>query len=84
MPPFTVDNFQKIIQNIAVLETKVHWIEVHVEVNGLCGNDNTFPWNQSSSQEPANTWLISSNNDTQKTIRKGMRPNLKVKGYSDS
>ena len=35
MPAFTVNDFAKIIQKIAVLETKVHQIGVNVEVNGL-------------------------------------------------
>ncbi|XP_034536948.1 uncharacterized protein LOC117811039 [Notolabrus celidotus] len=66
MPPFTVDDFQKILQKIAVLETKMHRIEVNVEVNGLCGNDATLPWGQSSRHVPANTRLVSPNNDTPK------------------
>ena len=59
-------NFQKILQKIAELETKIHQIEVNVEVNGLCGNKTTLPWNQNSRQEPANTGLISPDNDSTK------------------
>lgn len=40
-----MNGFQKISQKIAVLETKVHGIEVNVEGNGPCGNDTTFPCN---------------------------------------
>ena len=36
MPAFTVDDFQNILQKITVLETKIHQIEVNVEMNGLC------------------------------------------------
>lgn len=66
MPPFTVDDYQMILQKIAVLETKVQRIEVNVEVNGLCRNDTTVPWSQNSRQEPSNTWLISLDNDATK------------------
>lgn len=55
-----------ILQKIAVLETKVQRTEVNVEVNGLCRNDTTVPWSQNSRQEPANTWLISLDNDSTK------------------
>lgn len=65
MTPFSVDDFQMILPKMTVLETKVHWIEVE-EVNGLCRNNTTVPWSQNSSQEPANTWLISTNNDSMK------------------
>lgn len=41
MPPFITDDFHKLPQNIALPETKVHQLEVNVEVQGLCGNDTT-------------------------------------------
>ena len=59
-------NFQKILQKIAELETKIHQIEVNVEMNGLCGNETTLPWSQNSRQGPANTGLISPDNDSTK------------------
>ena len=65
-------NLQNILQKIAELETKIHRIEVNVEVNGLSGNETTLPWNQNSRQEPANTRLISPDNDSTKQEFRGL------------
>ncbi len=65
MPPST-DDYHKLLQKIEALETKIHWLEVNVEVNGLCGNDTTLPFTQNSGQEHANTRLISTNKTTKK------------------
>ena len=54
MPPFSTDNYYKLLQKIAVLETKIHQLEVNMKVNGLCGNDTTLTWTQNSGQEHAN------------------------------
>ena len=43
-----------------MLETKIQWLEINVEVNGICGNNITLLWIQNS----ANTWLISTNKTT--------------------
>ncbi|XP_035495616.2 uncharacterized protein LOC118313818 [Scophthalmus maximus] len=59
MPPFSVDDYHKLLQKIAVLETKIHRLEGNVEVNGQYGNDTTLPWNQNSGQDNANTRLVS-------------------------
>lgn len=66
MPPFSTDDSLKLLQKIAVLETKIRRLEVNVEVNGLCGNDTTLPLNQHSGQEHANTRLISTIKTTKK------------------
>ncbi len=66
MPPFSTDDFYKLLQKVTVLETKIQRLEVNVEVNGLCGNDTTFLWSQNSGQEHANTRLISTNKTTKK------------------
>ena len=75
MPPFSTDDYHKLLQKIAVLENKIHRIEVNVEVNGLCGNDTTLPWTQSSGQEHANTRLISTTKTTKK--QEGCEPDNK-------
>ena len=46
MPPFSTDDYHKLLQKIAVLETKIYRLEVNVEVNGICGNDSTLPLTQ--------------------------------------
>ncbi len=43
-----------------------HWLEVNVEVNGLCWNDTTLPFTRNSGQELANIRLISTNKTTKK------------------
>jgi len=66
IPPYSMDDFHKLLQKIAVLETKIHRLEVNVEGDGLCGNDTTLPWTQNSGREHANTQLISTNKPTKK------------------
>ena len=46
-----------------MLETKIHRLEVNVELNGLGENDITLPW-KNGRQEDANTRLISPNQAT--------------------
>lgn len=57
MPPLSTEDYHKLLQKIVVLETKIHRLEVNVEVNGLCGNDTTLPLAQISRQELANPRL---------------------------
>uniref|UniRef100_A0A667WYM3 SGNH hydrolase-type esterase domain-containing protein n=1 Tax=Myripristis murdjan TaxID=586833 RepID=A0A667WYM3_9TELE len=81
MPPFSTDDYHKLLQKITVLENKIHRLELNVEVNGLCGNNTTLPWTQSSGHEHANanTWLIS----TTKALKKqeGQEPdNISASG----
>ena len=53
-----VDDYDKHLQKIAVLETKIHHLEVNVEVNVLCGNDTTLPPTpRSDKQENANVYV---------------------------
>uniref|UniRef100_A0A0F8ASY6 Uncharacterized protein n=1 Tax=Larimichthys crocea TaxID=215358 RepID=A0A0F8ASY6_LARCR len=59
MPPFSTDDYHKLLQKIAVLETKIHRLEVNVEVNGQCGNETTLPLPQNSEKKQANRKLIS-------------------------
>lgn len=67
MPPFlSLDDFHKLVQKIAVLETKTHRLAVNVEVNGLCGNDSTLPLTQKSGHEDANSQLVSTNKTAKK------------------
>lgn len=58
MLPFSTDDYHRLLQKIAVLETKIHRLEVNVKVNEQCGNDTTIPWIQNSGQDHANTRLI--------------------------
>ncbi|KAK5894034.1 hypothetical protein CesoFtcFv8_010765 [Champsocephalus esox] len=65
MPPFSTDDFHKLLQKMAVLEMKMQRLEVNVEVNGLCcGNDTTLPVLQNSGKEYANSKLVSSYKDS--------------------
>ena len=57
MPPFSTEDYHKLLQKIAVLETKMHRLEVNVEINGQYGNDTTLPIFQNSEREQANTRL---------------------------
>ena len=68
MPPFSTDDYYSLLQKIAVLETKIHRLEVNVEVNGLCGNETTLPLIQNSGDEQANTQLRSTDNTTKKVV----------------
>lgn len=71
MPPLSTDDYHKLLQKIAVLETKIHRLEVNVEVNGLNGlggNDTTLPLPQISGQELANTRLTSADTATMKQV----------------
>ncbi|KAK0152286.1 hypothetical protein N1851_006336 [Merluccius polli] len=54
MPPFSTADYHKLLQKIAVLETKVLRLEVNVEVNGQYGNETTLPMTQISGKEQAN------------------------------
>ena len=42
MPPFSTDDFHKLLQKMAVLEMKMQRSEFNVEVNGLCWNDTLY------------------------------------------
>ena len=48
MPPFSTDDYYKLLQKIAVLETKILRLEVNMEVNGQYGNETTLPMTQIS------------------------------------
>ncbi|CAJ1085617.1 uncharacterized protein LOC118313818 [Xyrichtys novacula] len=52
MPPFSTDDYHKLLQKIAVLETKINRIEANVDRNGRCGNETT------SCDQDHNTQLI--------------------------
>ncbi|CAJ1076251.1 uncharacterized protein LOC118313818 [Xyrichtys novacula] len=41
MPPFSTDDYHKLLQKIAVLETKINRLEANVDRNGRCGNETT-------------------------------------------
>ncbi|MED6282570.1 hypothetical protein CHARACLAT_033513 [Characodon lateralis] len=43
MPPFTTEDFEKLLQKLAVLEMKIHRLEVNVEVNMGYNDDSTLP-----------------------------------------
>ena len=58
MPPFSTDDYYKLLQKVAVLETKIQRLKVNVEVNGQYGNETTL-MTQISGQEQANRKLIS-------------------------
>lgn len=59
MPPFSTDDYHKLLQKIAVPEIKIHRLEVNMEVNGQYGNETTLPMSQNSEKEQANRELIS-------------------------
>ncbi|KAK0132302.1 hypothetical protein N1851_032898 [Merluccius polli] len=58
MPPFSTDDYHKLLQKIAVLETKILRLEVNVEVNGQYGNETTLPMTQISGKEQANRQML--------------------------
>ncbi|KAK0156136.1 hypothetical protein N1851_000584 [Merluccius polli] len=58
MPPFSTDDYYKLLQKIAVLEMKILRLEVHVEVNGQYGNETTLPMTQISGKEQANRQML--------------------------
>ncbi|KAK0155338.1 hypothetical protein N1851_002348 [Merluccius polli] len=58
MPPFSTDDYYKLLQKIAVLETKILRLEVNVEVNGQYGNETTLPITQISGKEQANRQML--------------------------
>ncbi|KAK0150571.1 hypothetical protein N1851_008323 [Merluccius polli] len=58
MPPFSTDDYYKLLQKIAVLETKILRLEVNVEVNGQYGNETTLPMTQISGKEQANRQML--------------------------
>ena len=66
MPPFSMEDYYKLLQKIAVLETKIYRLEVNVEVNGSYGNDTTLPVTQNNGQKHANTRLTSTSKTTMK------------------
>ena len=66
MPPFSIEDYYKLLQKIAVLETKIYRLEVNLEVNGSCGNDTTLPVTQNNGQKHANTRLTSTSKTTKK------------------
>ncbi|MEQ2256474.1 hypothetical protein ILYODFUR_024511 [Ilyodon furcidens] len=43
MPSFTTEDFNKLLQKLAVLEMKIHRLEVNVEVNMGYSDDSTLP-----------------------------------------
>ncbi|KAK0151822.1 hypothetical protein N1851_006803 [Merluccius polli] len=58
MPPFSTDDYYKLLQKIAVLETKILRLEVNMEVNGQYGNETTLPMTQISGKEQANRQML--------------------------
>ncbi|KAK0147691.1 hypothetical protein N1851_012825 [Merluccius polli] len=58
MPPFSTDDYYKLLQKIAVLGTKILRLEVKVEVNGQYGNETTLPMTQISGKEQANRQML--------------------------
>ncbi|CAJ1085741.1 unnamed protein product [Xyrichtys novacula] len=52
MPHFSTDDYHKLLQKIAVLETKINRLEANVDRNGRCGNETT------SCDQNHNTQLI--------------------------
>ncbi|CAI5677846.1 unnamed protein product [Oreochromis niloticus] len=66
MPSLSTDDYHSLLQKISVLETKIHRLEVNVEVNGLCGNETTLPLIQSNGDDQASTQLRSTDNMTKK------------------
>lgn len=59
MPLFYTDDYHKLLQKIAVLETKINRLEINVEVNGLYGNDSTLPLTLNDGHEHAMSQLTS-------------------------
>ncbi|KAM4592398.1 uncharacterized protein PAE49_010282 [Odontesthes bonariensis] len=57
MPPFSTDDYHKLLQKIAMLETKMYRLEVNVEINGQYGNETTLPVSQNTEREQANRKL---------------------------
>uniref|UniRef100_A0A8C9XI99 OSK domain-containing protein n=1 Tax=Sander lucioperca TaxID=283035 RepID=A0A8C9XI99_SANLU len=80
MPPFSVEDYYKLLQKIVILETKLQRLEVNLEVNGSCGNDTTLLLTQNNGQKHANTRLTS----TCKTTDKQEGCGISNKSTSDS
>lgn len=59
MPPVSMDDYHKLLQKIAVLETKIHRLEVNMEVNGQYGNETTRLMTQNNKQEQTGQQLTS-------------------------
>ena len=43
MPFFSMDDYHKLLQKIAVLETKFYRLKVNMDINGQYGNETTLP-----------------------------------------
>ena len=71
MPPFSTDDYHKLLQKIAVMETKIRQLELNAEVNGHYMDETTLPISQNTDREQANGLLTS-------TTR--MQPALREKG----
>ena len=67
MPSLSTKDYQDLLEKIIALETKVHHIEVNVEVNGLYGNNTTLPLPHLSREEKANTQLNGPDSTERKT-----------------
>lgn len=59
MPPVSMDDYHKLLQKIAVLETKIHRLEANTEVNGQYANDTTLLMTQNNKQERTGQQLTS-------------------------
>lgn len=58
MPPLSSEDYQTLLQMIAALDTKVYWLEVNADINGLNRNDTTLRLSHSNSQQHANAGLM--------------------------
>nr|XP_040025023.1 uncharacterized protein LOC120812889 [Gasterosteus aculeatus aculeatus] len=74
MPPFSTEDYHKLLQKILLPETKVNRLEVNVEANGPCGNNTTLAMTQNSGQEHARTQLTS-NDGTMKKLEDSVQGN---------
>ncbi|XP_061915766.1 uncharacterized protein LOC133658135 [Entelurus aequoreus] len=68
MPPFSTEDYHKLLQKILLLEIKMNRLEVNLEVNGQCGNNTTLALlsTENTGQHHATTQLTSNNEATKK------------------
>jgi len=55
MPTFSTDDFDKLLQKIAVMELKIHQLEVNYDVNAAYGNETTLPVIPNGDHQPSNS-----------------------------
>ncbi|XP_061895699.1 uncharacterized protein grxcr1a isoform X1 [Entelurus aequoreus] len=68
MPPFSTEDYHKLLKKILLLEIKMNRLEVNLEVNGQCGYNTTLALlsTENTGQHHATTQLTSNNEATKK------------------